>query len=112
VNDFTNHRLRKAIEAASAKPLQEVVPIIGGGPRAEDFRDLQCMCGCKELEPVNVIAVKFNPTQPEQILQQPGVKLRCFDCKKWARLEQDKKGHKFWQFGELADPPEEEEPGL
>lgn len=67
-------------------------------PDISTFRDLTCICGNTELEPVPGTVVKFNPLAPGEHVALNFQRLRCAKCGMYPVFED-----KEWKF--QAEPP-------
>jgi hypothetical protein len=56
------------------------------------WREIQCLCGGKELQPEVRVMIRYNPFKPEEIAQIPLNKMVCSACGLFLAQSKDAKG--------------------
>lgn len=70
-------------------------------PRSIDithWRDVECVCGNNEFDPVVFMKIRYNPFDPKECLSFPLEKHRCAACGIWLARRVDEKGFARWAF--------------
>lgn len=60
------------------------------------WRNVTCVCGNDEFEPVTNLKVRYNPFDPKECISFPIEKHRCSACGIWLARKVDDKGFARW----------------